>query len=281
MDLTTKERVRILLGQPTNTAVDQFVELKIDAISARVESLLGRHTETKQRTEYFDVPLSSRAVQLKGFPITSIRYVWCDSGREFGITDTTVSTTVNADNAAAQKVLKVAATTGFAVDDVLAIGESTARDETGVIASITAGVSLTLDDNLTYAHTAAQADAVKVLPTGDAEDSDYYTADATNSGLVYFDWRLDSGPKAVKITYTGGMATTTATFMTGFPDLADAVAEQVAYAWRMRDAVGTIGREGKGGATKHAGGETWALQYGDMIPELVSAIRRYQVMSVI
>ena len=281
MDLTTKERVRILLGQPSNTAVDQFVELKIDAISARVESLLGRHTEIKQRTEYFDVTTGVRSVQAKGFPITSVRYVFADSGREFGITDDTVASTVDQDSALGAKVLYVASTTGFAVDDVLAIGESTARDETGVIASITAGVSLTLDDNLTYTHTATQADAVKVLPTGSAEDSDYYTADATASGLIYFDWGLGSGPKAVKITYTGGMATSTATFMTGFPDLADAVAEQVAYAWRMRDSQGLIGREGKGSATKYAGGETWALQYGDMIPELVSAIRRYQVMSIL
>jgi len=75
--------------------------------------------------------------------------------------------TVDADSAADQAVLSVAATGNFDDTDEakgwrVIIGRGTAREEEGTIASINAGVSITLDDNLTYAHTAAQADVVEV-----------------------------------------------------------------------------------------------------------------------
>jgi hypothetical protein len=71
-----------------------------------------------------------------------------------------ISTTVDADSSNGQKVLNVAATAGFAVGDQIRINDGGARDEQGVVASIQAGVSLTLEENLVYTHTAAQADAV-------------------------------------------------------------------------------------------------------------------------
>jgi len=67
---------------------------------------------------------------------------------------------VDSDTAADQKVLSVAATTNFAVGETAKIGAGTAREEYGVIASIQAAVSLTMHENLTYAHTAVQADPV-------------------------------------------------------------------------------------------------------------------------
>jgi hypothetical protein len=72
------------------------------------------------------------------------------------------STTVNADSAAGGTTVFVAATTGFAVGDTVVIGKATARAECGTIASISAGVSLTLAGGLLFTHTAAQADAVQV-----------------------------------------------------------------------------------------------------------------------
>ena len=71
-------------------------------------------------------------------------------------------TTVDVDSAAAQAVLSVAATTMFAANDHIVIGEGTAREERGVVSSISAGVSITLAANLTYAHTLAQADVVEL-----------------------------------------------------------------------------------------------------------------------
>ena len=72
-------------------------------------------------------------------------------------------TTVNADSSSGQPVLSVAATSMFLVGMRVEIGYNTARSETGRIASISAGVSITLDANLTYSHTAAQADVVSQL----------------------------------------------------------------------------------------------------------------------
>lgn len=94
------------------------------------------------------------------------------------------SSTVDADSALGQKVLNVAATTGFKVDGAIIINSGGARQENGVIASIQAGISLTLVVNLTFTHTAVQADAVAqfVLLDGDVVvDARSYTNPATNS----------------------------------------------------------------------------------------------------
>lgn len=67
---------------------------------------------------------------------------------------------VDATSAAGQAVLSVYNTTNFTVGESVIIGLGTARAEIGVIDSISAGVSITLEDNLTYEHTLAQADKV-------------------------------------------------------------------------------------------------------------------------
>lgn len=94
----------------------------------------------------------------------------------------TLSTTVDATSAASQKVLNVAATTSFAVGDVVLIDPdaSGGGTETGTVASIQAGASLTLEDNLTYEHTAAQADIV--LRQGVYMDVKHVTANAGTEG---------------------------------------------------------------------------------------------------
>ena len=85
-----------------------------------------------------------------------------------------VGSTVDESSAAAQKVVSVAATTNFDATDFakgwrVIIGRGTVREEEGTIASISAGISITLDDNLTYAHTAVQADVVEVIWAGLSE----------------------------------------------------------------------------------------------------------------
>ena len=73
-----------------------------------------------------------------------------------------VKTTVDSDSASGQKVLNVTATTGFSAGDVVEIDSAGAGGgaETATIASVQDGVSLTMVANLTYTHTAAQADIV-------------------------------------------------------------------------------------------------------------------------
>jgi len=68
-------------------------------------------------------------------------------------------TTVNVNSNQGQKVLNVASTTNFEDGQVIIIGEGTARQESGVIDSVGAG-TLTLEDDLTYNHTALDADKV-------------------------------------------------------------------------------------------------------------------------
>lgn len=71
-------------------------------------------------------------------------------------------TTVDDDSASAQKVLNVAATTNFAAGDTVLIDHHNTGDgrEFGVIDTISAGVSLTLVDNLSNTHLGATGDTV-------------------------------------------------------------------------------------------------------------------------
>jgi len=78
-----------------------------------------------------------------------------------GPEDTTVATTVDANSDSGQKVLNVAATTGFSAGDSIVVNHGGARNEIHEVDTVQAGVSLTLIDNLKYSHTAVQADAVK------------------------------------------------------------------------------------------------------------------------
>jgi len=72
------------------------------------------------------------------------------------------STTVDADSAAGQKVLNVAATTNFAAGDKILIYKKEVgyKREIAEVASVQDGVSLTLKDNLIYTHLATDAEAV-------------------------------------------------------------------------------------------------------------------------
>ena len=75
--------------------------------------------------------------------------------------------TVDANSAAAQAVLNVAATGAFSATDNLlgnrvVINRGGPREEQGTVLSIQAGISITLDANLTYEHTQVQADVVEV-----------------------------------------------------------------------------------------------------------------------
>ena len=87
---------------------------------------------------------------------------------------TSVGSTVDENTASGQPILKVAATGNFDATDGnlgwrVIINRGGDREEEGTVLSIQAGASITLDSNLTYAHTAAQADVVEVLWAGLSE----------------------------------------------------------------------------------------------------------------
>ncbi len=71
-------------------------------------------------------------------------------------------TAVDVDVAEFARVLSVAATTNFAIGDRIYIGaaDASARAEIANVVAIDAGVSLTVDAELLFAHTAVQADIV-------------------------------------------------------------------------------------------------------------------------
>ena len=71
-----------------------------------------------------------------------------------------IGTTVDADSNSGQKVLNVALTTGFSVDEFVKIDDGGDRSEVRKIYTIQSGVSLTFTVDLTYTHTQAQGDAV-------------------------------------------------------------------------------------------------------------------------
>ncbi|NLV18348.1 MAG: hypothetical protein GXY51_02535 [Bacteroidetes bacterium] len=65
-------------------------------------------------------------------------------------------TTVDAESAASQKVLNVAATTGLEAGDVIIIDKGNANEEVGKVNTVQAGVSVTLVDNLSITHAATE-----------------------------------------------------------------------------------------------------------------------------
>jgi DNA-binding beta-propeller fold protein YncE len=78
------------------------------------------------------------------------------------VPDGTAGTTVDDTSASGQKNLFVASTTGFTAGDSICINFEGDRAETNTIASVDTGVKLVLNTNLTYTHTLAQADTVRV-----------------------------------------------------------------------------------------------------------------------
>jgi len=92
---------------------------------------------------------------------------------------------VDSDSASGQKVLSVSHTGQFTAGEAVIIGMGTSRVEYGVIDSISAGVSITLVDNLSNAHTQAQGDIVKrVAELCFANDATGF--DTSNNNDVYY-----------------------------------------------------------------------------------------------
>ncbi len=112
------------------------------------------------------------------------------------------SSTVTTDSNSGQTVLSTTTTTGFEVGEAVEVGYGTARYELCRIASISAGVSLTMAANLTFSHTSAQADTIKKqlrhfgLPfirygtaTGSYNMETQVPQDEESWGLIFTGWK--------------------------------------------------------------------------------------------
>lgn len=73
--------------------------------------------------------------------------------------------------------------------------------------------------------------------TGDIVDADDWTYDPV-TGLLYLDVLLAAGPRTLQVTYTAGMADTTANFIDRYEDAAHAVEMQVAHIFNRKDELG-------------------------------------------
>lgn len=63
--------------------------------------------------------------------------------------------------------------------------------------------------------------------------------------------------RALRVTYTGGMATNTTNFITAFPDLANAVDLQVAFLYQRRNQLGLTGTSQEGGSVSFQAPIKW------------------------
>jgi len=116
--------------------------------------------------------------------------IFVDNGAGYG-NNILTNTTVDADSAAAQTVLNVTSTTGYTIGDTVRIGRGTARDEKKIISTIQTGVSLTMTANLTYAHTAVQADTVEECYTTEQLDI-AITGSISGSGFKKIKFEADT-----------------------------------------------------------------------------------------
>lgn len=105
---------------------------------------------------------------------------------------------------------------------------------------------------------------------------DYYNPTYANDGLFtlkfYPTVEDTAAPNAMKITYTGGMATTTANFISGFPDIAHAIDLQCAHIYHTRNYAGTLSQSGDSGSV--------SIQTVDWLPEVKATLDRYRVRAL-
>lgn len=82
MKLTTVAKVKLMLGM-TSTSNDVALNDLVTAVSARIESEMGRSVQTMERTEYRDTILHSRLIELTAWPISSVASVHYDPDGDF------------------------------------------------------------------------------------------------------------------------------------------------------------------------------------------------------
>lgn len=168
MDMTTKARVKALVGFTADTTYDALIDGWIAQISAAVEKAMNRVALAAAQIEYFNVNDGQTTFFMNATPVTAWTEVNNDVNRSFAS-----GTVVSSDS--------------YATDD-----------DIGML----------------------QFHRVYVVP----------------------------GPKVLKVSYTGGMAASTAAFITAFPDIAGAIDAQVAYHVQRRAQLGATSFSADGGS---------------------------------
>lgn len=123
----------------------------ITALIKTARQLAEKETKRALITQTLQMYLDSAPaeIEIPRPPLQSVVSIKAISATESSVDET---------SAKDQAVLKIASTTGFAVDDTVVINRDGAGEEEVVILSIQDGISLTMTANLVYDHTAAQAD---------------------------------------------------------------------------------------------------------------------------
>jgi hypothetical protein len=95
----------------------------------------------------------------------------------------------------------------------------------------------------------------------DLVDSDYYTVLGTD-GLLRFDpaYILIRGPRALKVTYTGGMATSVTNFYAAYPQIELAAQMQTLFVYDRRKFLADT--------TSAVSGSSVSFQTPDLLPEV-------------
>ncbi len=105
--------------------------------------------------------------------------------------------------------------------------------------------------------------------TGSLVDSDDYVA--TDWGRLTFDYKLSEGRRALKVVYTGGLASTTETIVSSYPDLAVAIARQVVHEFRRVKSSDGSTAQFVGGSMSYVGQVDWL----DHVKSTLDLYRRF------
>lgn len=102
--------------------------------------------------------------------------------------------------------------------------------------------------------------------------ADDYVTDLTNGVVSFHLTRPLTGPRALKVTYTGGMGANAAAFITAFPEIALAAEWQVVHEFHNRNAPGA--------SSVSIGGASVALVSGlDLLPIVKQALDGHRRMA--
>jgi len=189
-----------------------YVKLNEDPLIEDTEVLsvytYGSYILANCGTKIFAITTAGVAVSIvtgleAGYPVSYVVYdgvVYMSNGYNtpWKWDGVRATTTVDEDSANGQPILKVASTTDFEIGKTVVINEGGDREETKIIDDIDDGVSLTMTLDLTYAHTALQADEVWSATTELSDslpkakwlvvhrDKLFYIATIDNPNYVYF-----------------------------------------------------------------------------------------------
>ena len=189
-----------------------YTKLNTDPLVADTEVLsvfvYGSYILANCGTKIFAITTAGVAVSIvtgleAGYPVSYAVYdgtVYMSNGKDtpWKWDGVRATTTVDQDSPNTGAILYVASTTGFEVGKTVVINEGGDREETKIIDSIDPGVSLTMTLDLTYTHTAAQADEVWSATTELSgslpkakwlvlhRDKLFYIATIANPNYVYF-----------------------------------------------------------------------------------------------